>query len=102
MAQVGELLEELSSKGVDLKTLQDNSEFITVVMHASQIAVRNHHEFKKEALRNAIRNVAIGQTIDDAIRHVFLDLIDTFAELHVRILRLYQAPPQVPASLSVV
>ena len=96
MAQVGELLEELSQKGVDLNGLRDDPEFITVVVHASQIAIKSHQEFKRDALRNVIHNFVNGQTIDDSIRHVFIDLIDTFSEWHIRILRVFQAPPPVP------
>ena len=67
MAQVGEKLQELEAKGLKLDELQKNEEFVSAVMHASQIALRTHQAAKLDALRNAIINVAKGQAPDEAL-----------------------------------
>jgi hypothetical protein len=41
------------------ETLAANEAFVTVAMHATQIAVRNHQQAKLEALRNAVLNSAL-------------------------------------------
>jgi hypothetical protein len=49
MAQVGEKLQELEEKGLDLNVLQENEQFISAVMYASQLAIRTHNEEKLKA-----------------------------------------------------
>ena len=96
MVQVGEKLRELEENGLNIEELKENDEFVSAVMHASQIALRTHQNKKLEALRNAILNVAKGQAPEEALQNVFLNLIDSFTELHFRILKLFQnpVPPQ--------
>lgn len=96
MAQVGAKLGELEAAGFKLEDLQKNEEFVSAVMHASQIALRTHQEAKLDALHNAIINVAKGQAPDEAVQHVFLNLVDSFTELHLRILKVFQAPTSPP------
>ena len=97
MAQVGEKLQELEANGLKLDELQNNEEFVSAVMHALQIALRTHQVAKLDALRNAILNVAKGQAPDEALQNVFLNLIDSFTELHLRILKVFQAPSPPPS-----
>lgn len=92
MADLGERLEELDKKGLNLENLKDNDQFISAAMHASQLALRTHSEEKRDALRNAVTNIAVGQAPEEAMQHVFLNFVDTLTELHIRILRLFQAP----------
>ena len=96
MVQVGEKLQELETKGLKLDELQKNEEFVSAVMHASQIALRTHQSEKLDALRNAIVNVAKGQAPDATLQNVFLNLVDSFTELHLRILKVFQAPSPPP------
>jgi len=96
MAQVGEKLQELEEKGFNLETLQENEQFISAAMYASQLALRTHKEEKIEALRNAVVNVARGQAPEDAMQHIFLNFVDTLTELHIQILKLFQAPTPPP------
>lgn len=96
MAQVGEKLQELEKKGLDLEKLQENEQFISAVMYASQFALRTHKKVKLEALRNAVANIATGQAPEEAMQHIFLNFIDTLTELHIQILQLFQAPSPPP------
>lgn len=96
MADVGEKLRELEAKGLNLDSLQTNEQFISVVMQASQVALRTHQEQKLRALRNAVLNVAKGQEPDETLQHLFLNFVDSLTEQHLRILKLFQAPTPPP------
>jgi len=99
MQQVGEKLRALEENGLKIKDLKENEEFISAVMYASQIALRTHKNEKLQALRNAIINVAKGKAPEEVLQHIFLNLIDSFTELHIRILKLFQNP-KLPPNLS--
>ncbi|MBZ5668115.1 MAG: hypothetical protein LAO04_00065 [Acidobacteriia bacterium] len=91
---IAEGLEELEEKvsGFTVDSLRENEAFVTAVMHASQAAVRNHHQEKLEALRNAVLNVASGNAPDEDLQLMFLNFIDTLTPWHLRILRFLQGP----------
>lgn len=96
MTSVGEKLKELEDRGIDIGKLGQSEEFISAVMHASQIALRTHQEEKREALRNAVFNIASGQSPGEALEHMFFDWIDSLSLLHLQILKLFQAPTPPP------
>lgn len=96
MAQVGERLHELETNGLDLRDLQNNPQFISAVMHASQLALRTHQAEKLDALRNAVMNVATGQAPEEALQHLFFDFVDSLTDLHLQILKIFQAPTPPP------
>jgi hypothetical protein len=96
MHSVGERLLELESAGLDVAALRENEEFISAVMHASQIALRSHQKEKLEALRNALANVALGQSPGDAELHMMLGLVDDLSVLQIEILRVFQRPEAPP------
>ena len=96
MVQVGRKLQELEEKGLNLEMLQDNEQFISAAMYASQLALRTHKREKLEALRNAVANIATGQAPEEAMQHIFLNLVDTLTVLHIQILKIFQAPTTPP------
>jgi len=96
MAAIGDKLQELQDHGVRLEDLAENEEFITAVMHASNIALRTHQKEKLDALHNAILNVAIRQAPDDALQHMFFRWIESLSPLHLRFLKFFQAPTPKP------
>lgn len=96
MAEVGEKLRSLEESGLKLEDLQNNPQFISAVMQASQIALRSHQQAKLYALKNAVANVAIGRSPDETIQHLFLDFIDSLTEAHLRILKVFDAPTPPP------
>ena len=89
---VGLALEKLRRDGLDLDTLRNNEAFIDTALQATQIALRNHQEEKRAALRNAIMNTAIGGTLDDMRRCMFLRYVDEFTPEHLGILALFDDP----------
>jgi hypothetical protein len=94
MADVDERLTRLEAKGLDLTALSDNDDFIDIAMIASAAAVKTASEVKRAALRNAIINTASGQTPGESLAQVFISLIDSFTEWHLRILLLFQGPAE--------
>jgi len=79
-------------EGFKVDDLRRNSMFITVVMQATQIALRNHQKEKLEALRNAVVNAARGIDIEEDLQLLFLNLVDSFTILHLRILTYLNNP----------
>jgi len=92
MVEVGEKLHELEEKGLDLSKLQGNDQFITAVMQASAAAIRTHQQAKLDALKNAVVNIALGETADETLQHILLGFIDELTEMHFRVLKFAKAP----------
>jgi hypothetical protein len=77
-----------------LAHLQNNEQFVSTLLHASQAAQRTHQEEKIEALRNGVLNSALPNAPDEALQQIFLSLVDTFTVWHLRLLRLFDDPVQ--------
>jgi hypothetical protein len=88
MRNIEERLRKLEAEGVNIKGLQDNPEFVDVVLQASQAILRTSVEEKKKALANAVVNAAKGQGVTGAKRQMFFTFIDQFNEWHLRLLNL--------------
>lgn len=92
--------EEVSAAIVDLANhlgcpvdkLAEDEVFVDCVAKATLIAIRNHHEEKRSALRNAVFNSGAPGAPDHSLQQIFLDLIDYFTEWHLRLIRLFQNP----------
>ena len=90
---VGERLQTLeNARAIDVQSLQENEAFVTVVMQASQAAMRNHNKEKLEALRNAVLNAALPHPPDESLQQMFVNLVDEFTVWHLRLLHLFQNP----------
>ena len=100
MKEVGEKLQQLEKKGLDLDKLLDNEPFISAVMQASQAALRTHKAEKLTALRNAVLNIASGQAPEETVQHLLLSFVDQLSEMHLRIIKVFSAP-EAPPGLSI-
>jgi len=87
IAEALKLLEQ-KVKGFKIENLKDNEAFVSVVMQASQAAMRTHQEEKLEALRNAVLNSALRDSLEENLRLIFLNHVDYFTPLHLLLLRL--------------
>lgn len=96
MREIGERLRALEISGLDLAALQQQPEFISAVMQASQAALRTHKREKLDALRNAVVNIARGQAPDETVQHLLLSFVDELSEMHLRILKVFSAPELPP------
>jgi hypothetical protein len=92
MKEVARALTYLLAKGLTIESIQSNERFNSAVFQANAIAQRTHRREKLDALRNALINIATGQSPDEVLESIFLSYIDSFTEWHIRILRLYEAP----------
>jgi hypothetical protein len=93
MDNVAEAIRELEqNRGVKVEDLQQNESFITTVMQATQIAVRNHEQEKLDALRNAVLNSALPHAPDDSLQEIFLAYVDRFTVWHLRLLAFLHDP----------
>ncbi|MDO8736408.1 MAG: hypothetical protein Q7K29_04925 [Thermoleophilia bacterium] len=93
MEEVGQELKRLhEEKGIDLESLRENEEFIDIVMAASTAALKTANKEKRLALKNAIINVASGQSPEESQAQVFISFVDQFTEWHLKILMLFQDP----------
>ncbi len=94
MNDVADGLRELEKKaeGFGIEKMRDSEQFISAVTNASQAAIRNSQTEKRDALRNAVLNVALGSGLTEDKEAIFLFLIDHYTPWHLRILRLFQNP----------
>lgn len=81
---------------LDPARLGEDPEFVSIVAETTQIAMKTHREAKREALRNVVLNAAVGIRLDDILRGSFMDYIDAFSELHLKVLRLLADPNSSP------
>lgn len=88
LEQLAEVLTEVEQRIEDLtpEKLASNDVFVTVVMQASQVALRNHQKAKLDALRNAVLNAALPNAPQEDEQLTFLRLIDQLAPWHLRVL----------------
>lgn len=78
---------------VKLDDLSQREGFVSTLLQASQIAMRNHQEEKLQALRNAVVNSALPGAPDDSKQTMFLSLVDVFTPWHLRVLNFLADPP---------
>ena len=86
-----EAILELQRTGLDLEQLKDDEAFASVVMTATLAAAKTQQE-KREALKNCVLNAALGVEPDDSIRQIFVDLVDRFTPIHLKLLALFSNP----------
>lgn len=93
MNSVAEALERLEERGhIRVEDLASNEAFLDTVLHASQAALRNAQEEKREALRNAVLNSALPHPPDESFQQMFVEWIDSLTVWHLRILKLLDDP----------
>lgn len=89
---VTDTLNKIQEEGIDLEDLGNNEEFIDILLQSIPIALRNHQEEKRNALRNAIFHSAQADAPGLSLQQAFLNCIDTFTVWHIRILMLFADP----------
>jgi hypothetical protein len=94
MEKIAETLKELTdSEGFHLEDLQTNETFIDIVLKTTQVALRNHHEMKRSALIQIIRNAAQPDP-DEVFLQTAINFIDTSTPWHLIILKFVASPRQ--------
>lgn len=89
---LGEKVQELLENGITIENLQENNKFIDAVYQSTQIALKTSQREKIEALRNAIKNVALDTSLDDSFIQICLQIVDDLTPIHMRILQFFENP----------
>jgi hypothetical protein len=71
-----------------IENLTQDEAFVSAMIQASRIAMGTHQQEKREYLRNALLNVALGKFQDEVKQQIFLNAIEAFAPAHVHALIL--------------
>jgi len=79
-------------EGFKIENLAQNENFISILLYATQVAMRTHQREKLDALRNAVINSAIRQPIDENLQLMFLNLVDRYTPWHLIILQFLDNP----------
>ncbi|NEP79064.1 MAG: hypothetical protein F6K39_13360 [Okeania sp. SIO3B3] len=84
-----ELVQKFSTLQEKIEAVSfDNPTFHTTFLKAIRIAECEHQQEKLEALRNAVLNSAIPNSLKDDIQAIFLKWIDEFTVSHIRLLKM--------------
>jgi len=85
---------EITMDGFKIENLKNNEQFISVLLFATNIAMRTHQQEKIDALQNAVINSAINISIEENIQQIFLNIIDRYTPWHLMLLQYYENPRQ--------
>lgn len=87
---IAKALKELERHIEDFKieNLRENDSFVSAVMYASGVAIRNHQVEKLEALKNAVLNAAIPNAPEEDYQLMFFNFVDSLTEGHLRMLKI--------------
>jgi hypothetical protein len=88
LKDLADVVEELEKrlKGFDPKSLSENEAFVSATIQATRIAATTHKREKREMLRNALLQIAIGKGPNEKLQQIFLNAIDAFTCSHVKVL----------------
>lgn len=94
MCSIVKEFEKLQQKfdGFSIDSLFQDEAFLTVLLNATQIAIRNHEEEKLTMLKNAVMNTALSSDTDDDKKIFFINMSDGFTAHHIRILKFIHDP----------
>lgn len=79
-----------TERGISLESLQSNEAFISLLVQATVVAIRNHHIEKREILKNCVLNAASKSDIDSDIQLSYVRYIDELSPSHIRLLSLME------------
>ncbi|QNE38606.1 hypothetical protein F1C16_03075 [Hymenobacter sp. NBH84] len=87
MEVVRDAIRELRERElVDIDALRDNEEFITLLLNATQAALKTHFVEKRQMLKNAIVNF-FSTKIRYDVATIYVDLIERLTPTHVAMLK---------------
>jgi hypothetical protein len=88
MQAVANTLEKLeSNKGLTLEDLNNNEAFVSVVLQATNVAIRNHHEEKRRLLASCVFNAGFTTDVETDLQLAFVRYIDELSPSHLVLLR---------------
>jgi hypothetical protein len=101
LKELAEGLEEAERKieGFTVENLTQDEAFVSAVIDATRSAISTHKDEKRDALRNALLNIALHRSTDEDQQQIFLRYIDELTVWHLRILQLFPREPLKIAEL---
>lgn len=82
-------------EGFRPEELAANPAFQASCIQAVQSAARTVETEKRDMLRNAVLN-SVNMTVDETIRHLFMQYVDRLTATHVQLLRVFHEPSKDP------
>ena len=87
MLEITEVVNDLQNKfKFNIDDLVDNEQFISILLHTTQIAIKNHQKEKINSLKTALLNTARNEELSDDQQFIFLRVLDEFTVSHIKIL----------------
>jgi hypothetical protein len=89
--ELADALDEIERKveGFRVENLQNNESFVSAVIQATRAAAGTRQQEKLTALRNAVLNTALSNSLDEDKQSVFLNLIEVLSATHLLLLHLF-------------
>jgi hypothetical protein len=75
-----------------VSVLSDNDDFLSAVAVAVGVATRSAQQEKRDMLRYAVLNAALGHVPNFDMQSVFIGYLDYLSPLHVQLLRVFSDP----------
>jgi hypothetical protein len=93
MNDVAARLQALEDNGeINLQSLQNNEQFIDVVLQATTYALKSSEQEKIAAFKNMLLNTAIGEAPGITKSQIFLNMLDRFTSWHIVLLKFIDSP----------
>jgi hypothetical protein len=93
LADLAERLRALEAEGrLRVEDLPNNEAFVDAIVRALDSVRRTREQDKREALRNAVLNVALATTPEETLREMFLGFVEQFNAWHLRLLKAMDNP----------
>jgi len=90
---------QASHDQLSAEALRNNEAFQATMLQAARLATSTASAEKRELLQNAVLNSAIG-TIDENIRQIFLEMIESMTPMHVVLLKFLSNPKASPEAVA--
>jgi hypothetical protein len=85
--EVAGVVDRLQANGFKVESLVGNELFVSAVIQTARIAIGTHRQEKRDMLRNALLNIALGKGPQEDLQEVFLAAVDALSPLHMKVLR---------------
>ena len=98
--ELADALEEAERRidGFSIENLAQDEGFVSAVIEATRSAISTHKQEKRQALRNALLNIALHHSADEDEEQTFLRYIEELTVRHLRILKFFENPPKLLAA----
>lgn len=93
LVEIGEKLKKLEENNdIQISELAQNEIFIDIVIQTTQNALKTGNELKRQCYKNVLINSASEKSIDESEIQIFINLIDSYTDWHIKIFVLFDNP----------